>query len=64
MRHPCDETAALDTEPTDAPEQLLMPGVHAVSLRERLEHLMAQPLFASKSQKPLDIGLGACAPAR
>jgi hypothetical protein len=28
-----------------------------VSLRERLELLMAQPLFASKPQKPLDVGL-------
>jgi hypothetical protein len=57
VRHSGNETAALDTEPTDAGEQLLIPGVRAVSLRQRLELLMAQPLLASKPQEPLDIGL-------
>ena len=57
MRLPSSKTTAFDSEPTDAGEQLLMPGVRAVSLRQRLELLMAQPLFASKPQKPLDIGL-------
>lgn len=57
MRHPCGETAVLDSEATDAGVQLLMPGVPVVSLRTRLEFLMAQPLVSRKPQKPLDIGL-------
>lgn len=57
MKHPGNDTASPGSEPTDAGEQLLIPGVRSVSLRERLELLMAQPLFASKPQKPLDVGL-------
>jgi hypothetical protein len=36
------------TEPTEAGEQLLAPFVAPVSVRERLAHLMAQPLAPRK----------------
>jgi hypothetical protein len=52
------------TEPTDAGEQWLVPGVWPVSVRARLDHLIGLPMAPRKPQKPLDIGLGACAPAR
>jgi hypothetical protein len=45
------------TERTEAGEQLLAPFVTPVSVRQRLDHLMAQPLLPRKPQKPLDIGL-------
>jgi hypothetical protein len=45
------------TERPEAGEQLLAPFVAPVSVRERLAHLMAQPLGPRKPQKPLDIGL-------
>ncbi len=45
------------TEQTEAGEQLLVPGVRPVSVRERLAHLADQPLVSRKTQKPLDIGL-------
>jgi hypothetical protein len=48
------------TETTDQGEQVLVPGVAPVSLRERLERLLSAPLGPVKPQKPLDIGLGAC----
>ena len=38
-------------------EQVLVPGIAAISLRARLEHRMAGPMRATKFQKPLDIGL-------
>jgi hypothetical protein len=44
-------------ETTDQGEQVLVPGVAPVSLRERLEHLLAAPLGPKKPQKPLNIGL-------
>jgi hypothetical protein len=56
--------AEIVTEQTEAGEQLLVPFVLPISVRERLAHLLAQPLTPRKPQKPLDIGLGACAPAR
>jgi hypothetical protein len=48
------DTAA---EQTEAGEQLLAPFVAPISVRERLAHLIAQPLAPHKAQKPLDIGL-------
>ncbi|CAN7220224.1 hypothetical protein LJR220_000729 [Bradyrhizobium sp. LjRoot220] len=49
--------ANIVTERTEAGEQLLAPFVTPVSVRQRLDHLMAQPLLPRKPQKPLDIGL-------
>jgi len=45
------------TEQTPAGEQMLVPGVRPVPVRERLDYLANQPLAPSKPQKPLDIGL-------
>jgi hypothetical protein len=45
------------TEVTDQGEQVLVPGVAPVSLRDRLERLLALPLRPTKPQKPLNIGL-------
>lgn len=61
---PASALANAVTERTEAGEQLLATFVAPVSVRQRLDHLMAQPLLPRKPQKPLDIGLGACAPAR
>jgi hypothetical protein len=51
------EDSSLGTEPTPEGEQILIPGVRAVSLRERLELRMAAPLGPRKPQKPLNVGL-------
>ena len=45
------------TETTEQGEQVLVPGVAPVTLRERLEQLFGAPLRSSKPQKPLNIGL-------
>jgi hypothetical protein len=45
------------TEATEQGEQVLVPGVAPVTLRERLERLLGAPLQSSKPQKPLNIGL-------
>lgn len=45
------------TETTEQGEQVLVPGVTPVTLRERLERLLGAPLRSSKRQKPLNIGL-------
>ena len=45
------------TEMTDVGEQVLIPGVAPVSLRQRLELLMTGPLRPSKPQRPLNIGM-------
>ena len=45
------------TETTDQGEQVLVPGVAPVTMRERLERLLAAPLRPTKPQKPLNIGL-------
>jgi hypothetical protein len=45
------------TEPTEAGEQLLAPFGSPVSVRARLDYLIAQPLAPRKPQKPLDVGL-------
>jgi hypothetical protein len=53
-----------ETEPTPIGEQTLISGVRRVSIYERLMVLAAQPLGPKKSQKPCDLGLIACPPAR
>ena len=50
-------TAPLPTEPTPEGEQILVPGIAPVSLRERLVLRLAAPLSPRKPQKPLNIGL-------
>jgi hypothetical protein len=45
------------TEATEQGEQVLVPGVAPITLRERLERLFGAPLRPSKPQKPLNIGL-------
>ena len=52
-----EEPTLLATEPTPEGEQILIPGVRPVSLRERLAVLIAAPLAPRKPQKPLNIGL-------
>jgi hypothetical protein len=49
--------AARNTEPTDCGAQYLIPGVRAVTMRERLMLAMQAPLLPRKAQKPLTIGL-------
>jgi hypothetical protein len=50
-------TDSLPTEPTPEGEQLLVPGIAPVGLRERLALRLAAPLSPRKPQKPLNIGL-------
>jgi len=45
------------SEPTAEGEQMLVPGVAPVSLRQRLEARMTAPLRPKVAQQPLDIGL-------
>jgi hypothetical protein len=47
----------LQSEPTEAGEQCLVPGVRPIPLRERLERMMEGPLAPVRAQKPLNIGL-------
>jgi hypothetical protein len=49
--------AVAETEATPEGEQMLIPGVRAIGLRERLALRLAAPLSPSKPQKPLNIGL-------
>ena len=49
--------APLATEPTPEGEQILIPGVKPIALRERLALLLAAPLTSRKPQKPLNLGL-------
>ncbi len=51
------DTALPASEPTPEGEQILIPGVPPVALRERLALLLAAPLIPRKPQKPLNIGL-------
>lgn len=44
-------------EPTPEGEQMLIPGVAPVSLRQRLEHRWTAPLKPRVPQKPLDVRL-------
>ncbi len=61
-------TAPLPTAPTQerpAParaggEQIPVPGVAPVALRDRLALRLAAPMTPRKPQKPLTVGLGAC----
>ena len=46
----------METEPTDAGEQVLMPGVQPVTMGQRLAILALSPLQAKREQRPLDIG--------
>ncbi len=45
------------SEPTPEGEQMLIPGVRAITLHERLALGLAAPLTPTKPQKPLNIGL-------
>ena len=57
MTHaPASALANTITERTEAGEQLLAPFVAPVSARQRIDHLMAQPLPPRKPQKPLTSG--------
>ena len=46
-----------DSEQTDCGEQILIPGVKPVRLRERLLLQMQAPLGPRAAQKPMTIGL-------
>lgn len=48
---------ARTTEPTDCGAQYLIPGVQAVTTRDRLMLAMQAPLIPRKAQKSLAIGL-------
>ncbi|HEY5236965.1 MAG TPA: hypothetical protein VIJ62_01180 [Rhizomicrobium sp.] len=50
-------SARLQTEWSEWGEQMLVPGVKPISLRERLTHLTAAPLMPRKNQKSMNIGL-------
>lgn len=45
------------TEKTEQGEQVLVPGVAPVALRQRLAVLFAAPLAPRKPQRPMNIGL-------
>lgn len=47
----------LETEATGQDEQTLVPGVRAITQRDRLALLVAAPLTPNREQKPLNIGL-------
>ena len=49
--------AQLLSEPSEAGEQTLVPGVRPTSLRERLQLKAEAPLAPTRLQRPLDIGL-------
>lgn len=46
-----------ESELTSIGEQMLVPGVSTVSVRERLQALAAVPPVSLKLQKPCDLGL-------
>ena len=48
---------ALQTERTDVGDQVLVPGVRPVTIRDRLRLMADAPLMPRKEQKPCDIGL-------
>ena len=48
---------SLESEWSEGGEQTLMPGVHLVSLRQRLEFKARAPLAPKAQQKPLNISL-------
>ena len=45
------------TEPTEAGEQTLIPGVAAINLNDRLAIRAEAPLVPTKPQRAMDIGL-------
>jgi hypothetical protein len=45
------------SEPTDQGEQVLVPGVPPITLRQRLAALLVAPLAPRKPQRPMNIGL-------
>ena len=45
------------SEPTEAGEQVLVPGVRPTQLRDRLAFLAEGPLQPKKLQRPPDLGL-------
>ena len=49
-------SAPLPSEPTPEGEQILVPGVTPVGLRERLALRLEAPLVPRKPQKPLNVG--------
>jgi len=49
--------SATQSESTDQGEQVLVPGVVAITLRHRLAALFAARLTPSKPQRPMNIGL-------
>ena len=46
-----------DSEQTDCGEQILIPGVRPMALRERLMFQMQAPLTPRATQKPMTVGL-------
>lgn len=54
---PAPSGPPLASEATPEGEQILVPGVRPVTLRERLALRLAAPLVPAKPQKPLNIGL-------
>lgn len=50
-------SAMLQTEPSAAGEQALVPGVAPISFADRLRRGADAPLVASRPQRPCDIGL-------
>jgi len=48
---------SLVSEPTDQGEQVLVPGIAPITLRQRLAALFAAPLASKKPQRPMNIGL-------
>ncbi len=47
----------LQVDHTEAGEQLLVPGVNPITLRDRLQTRLDAPLTAPCRQKPLNVGL-------
>lgn len=47
----------LQSEPTPEGEQTFVPGVHWITVRDRLTLVMGAPMRPRAAQKPLDIGL-------
>jgi hypothetical protein len=45
------------SEPTEQGEQVLVPGIAPITLRQRLAVMFAAPLASAKPQRPMNIGL-------
>jgi len=48
---------SIASEPTEQGEQVLVPGIAPIALRQRLAALFSAPLASSKPQRPMNIGL-------